>query len=342
MLVSNGDCLLATVVAKQIKKDYPGCHLTWAISDLCRPVIYNNPDVDEVWEVELPDKKAGEKKERLRFCADALERKASGEFDEVFFTQVYPSNVYHFDGTTRGTIYNAYPHPVTVDARPVVRLYDTEIDRVRRFVLQNRLNDHKHVILFECSSFSGQSFVTPGWSLKVAESLVTKFEGLLVIISTHIELKYLHPRIITAASLTIRENAELTKHCTLLVGCSSGITWISVTDWAKRLPMIQFLRRGIGFTFASVAYDHHYWGLDTSKIIETTERDPGRAVEMISAVLENGIEICKPRYHQKLKPRFISLLKYSFMFFRRGKFGKSLNIARNFIRRNYRRKDGPS
>ncbi|MEQ1577992.1 MAG: hypothetical protein ABL894_10090, partial [Hyphomicrobium sp.] len=50
-LGSNGDCLYATTIARQIKKDFPGCHLTWAISSLCTRVLDNNPDVDEVWEV---------------------------------------------------------------------------------------------------------------------------------------------------------------------------------------------------------------------------------------------------------------------------------------------------
>ena len=31
-LYSNGDCLYATAVARQIKQDFPGSHLTWAIA----------------------------------------------------------------------------------------------------------------------------------------------------------------------------------------------------------------------------------------------------------------------------------------------------------------------
>ncbi|HEY6064175.1 MAG TPA: hypothetical protein VIV35_11230 [Chitinophagaceae bacterium] len=341
MLVANGDCLLATVLARQIKKDYPGCRLTWAISNLCRQVIDNNPDVDAIWEVQLTDKKAGEKEGWFSFQREALQKKEKGEFDEIFFTQVYPSNVHNYDGTTRGTIYNGYPHPVTVDARPVLKLHDHEIKKVKEFANLYQLDTYTNVILFECSSFSGQSMVTPDWAVAVAEKLVDRFDKLAVIISTHIELKNLHPRIITADSLSLRENAELTKYCGLLVGCSSGITWMAETNWAKRLPMIQFLRRGIGFTFASVAYDHRYWGLDDSQIIETTEPGIDHAVAVISDVLNNGIAVCKPEYHRELKPRFASLLKYSFMFFRRGKFGKSLRIVKNFMRRNYFRKQRP-
>ncbi len=51
MLASNGDCLYATAIARQIKVDFPGCHLTWAIGSLSRQVLANNPDIDQVWEL---------------------------------------------------------------------------------------------------------------------------------------------------------------------------------------------------------------------------------------------------------------------------------------------------
>jgi len=335
MLVSNGDCLMATVLAKQIKKDFPGCHLTWAISNLCRQVIENNPDIDAIWEVQVSSKMAALKEDWFSFRQLALARKRAGEFDEVFFTQIYPSNVYHYDGTTRGTIYNACPFSVTVDTRPVIRLREDEVQKVKDFADKYGLQQYRQVILFECSAFSGQSFVTPEWAMEVAQNLIRHHEDLFIIITTHFRLENLHPRIATASHLTLRENAELTKYCTLLVGCSSGITWIATTDWAKRLPMIQFLRRGIGFAFASVAYDHRYWGLDDSQIIETTNNDVQDAVKLISDVLVRGIAVCRPVYHRRLKPRVISLLKYSFMFFRKGRFGKSLRLVRNFIKRNF-------
>ncbi len=335
MLVANGDCLMATVLAKQIKKDYPGCHLTWAISDKCRPMIEHNPDVDAIWEIPLRDKKAGENQAWYDFVKQAEERRTRGDFDELFFTQVYPSNVHRFDGTTRGTIYNAYPRPVTVDPRPVLRLTETEVQRVKTFAERNKLQVYRHVLLFECSSFSGQSFVTPEWAMEVSTGLVNRHDDLMVIISTHEELPSGHPRIITANELTLRENAELTHYCTLLAGCSSGITWIATTDRAKRLPMVQFLKRGIGFTFASVAYDHRYWKLDDSMIIESSRSETNHAVMLLNDVLLNGVESSKAKYHQALKPRFISLLKYSFMFFRRLQFARSVAIIRQFIRRNY-------
>jgi len=51
-LTSNGDCLMATTVTRQIKNDYSGCNLTWAISRKCQQVIENDPFVDEIWPIE--------------------------------------------------------------------------------------------------------------------------------------------------------------------------------------------------------------------------------------------------------------------------------------------------
>ncbi len=38
-------------IARQIKQDYPGCHLTWAIASFCKAILNNNPYVDTVWEI---------------------------------------------------------------------------------------------------------------------------------------------------------------------------------------------------------------------------------------------------------------------------------------------------
>jgi hypothetical protein len=70
--------------------------------------------------------------------------------------------------------------------------------------------------------------------------------------------------------LSYRENAELSKHCSLLLGGSSGITWLMTSEWATKLPTIQFLHRtSAWYSFASVKYDHQFFGLDTGHIFET-------------------------------------------------------------------------
>lgn len=336
MLVSNGDCLMATVIARQIKKDFPGCHLTWAISNLCRNMILNNPDVDAVWEVELSSKKAGLNEEWRSFRNEAMMRKHKGEFDETFFTQIYPDNVHHFDGTTRGTIYGAYPFPITVNARPVLSLTSEEKNTVDQFAAKHELKNHKQVLLFECSSFSGQSFVNSDWAIQLSSLLVEKFPELLILLSTHESLPFVHPRIIPANMISLRENVALSHYCHLLIGCSSGVTWACTSEEAKRLPMIQFLHRAKGFSFASVSYDHAWWKLGNSEILESTNNELDKAVKIISTVMENGMQPARTLFHEELRPRYISMFKYSFMFFRKGEWGKSIQVIRNFLKRNKR------
>src|SRR5688572_15501940 len=83
-LYSNGDCLYATTVARQIKADYPGCQLTWAIADFCKAIIDGNSYVDKVMPIKDVQKNnvAAFRKLRRTF----LHEKRSGVWDEVFIT----------------------------------------------------------------------------------------------------------------------------------------------------------------------------------------------------------------------------------------------------------------
>jgi hypothetical protein len=58
-------------------------------------------------------------------------------------------------------ILRSYGRPITVPIENVINLTQEEIGRVETFVRKHRLKESKHNILFECSSKSGQSFVTP-------------------------------------------------------------------------------------------------------------------------------------------------------------------------------------
>jgi ADP-heptose:LPS heptosyltransferase len=89
-LFSNGDCLYATAVARQIKKDYPGCHLTWAIAGFCKSIIANNPYVDEIMEVNSVAK--NDVVAFRKFKKEVAQKKIIGEFDQVFITHNMDTN----------------------------------------------------------------------------------------------------------------------------------------------------------------------------------------------------------------------------------------------------------
>jgi len=306
-LHSNGDCLHATVVARQIKHDYPDSHLTWAVSTQCRIMVENNPYVDAIWEISIGTREQWAAA-WYRFEEEAYARKMRGEFDEVFLTQVYPQYEY-FDGTVRPSVLRSYPHPITVPVQGIIRLRDDEIKRVKKFAEKHDLLKQRHVILFECAPQSQQSFVTPQYAVYVAQKLLTHLSDCKIILSSNIKIPSSDERIIDGSVLTLRENAELTQYCTLLIGCSSGISVIAITDWAKPLPMIQLLLSSQSM-FASIAHELEYWGYSSRQMIEMLDTPPEKLLECVHCALTQGFSEARRRFHQQITIDFNFYLIY--------------------------------
>jgi hypothetical protein len=331
-LAAFGDCLYATVIARQIKHDYPGCHLTWAIAAPFRQIINGNPHVDAIWEIPMSRAEAVSSGWRS-FVADAKARRRRGDFDVLFFTQVPPDNYQNFDGTVRASILNGYPHPITVPLTPVLRLTTEDVEHVRQFAERHALSQYRHVILFECAGLSGQTFVTKLFALETARLLLEERQDCCFILSSSEPVISHDPRIVDGSVLSFRENAELTKHATLFVGCSSGITWITTSDWAKPLPTIQLLRKATSI-YASMVHDAEHFGLPHGHIIEMTDCPPDHLVECIRNVLTGSFEDARAKFHERIPLNhqfyfstfFIPILK-------RGQFGKAFSSLGHVIRR---------
>ncbi len=301
-LGSFGDCLYATTVARQIKTDYPDCHLTWAIGSIYRSILDGNPYIDEIWEFSMSAR--NDLLDRWQqFEYEAIERKKRGDFDEIFLTQVFPNNLKNFDGTLRSSIFRAYNKPITVPVSPVLRLLPTEVENVRIFAESHRLVEKRHVILFECSHKSGQSFVTLEFALEVSKKLIEKIPDVCVILSSNEPVYSTDERIVDGSVLSFRENAELTKYCSLLVGCSSGISWLCTSDRAKPLPMVQLLKRETCM-YASFVHDHEYHGIASDSIIEMTECSVNKLSQCIKVILTEGFDIARRIYHEQIRINF--------------------------------------
>jgi len=324
---------MATTIAHQIKGDYQGCHLTWCIADKYASVIINNPDVDDVWIFKLIEGETiiGNGWERCK--AEANIRKAAGEFDLIFCTQVYPENVANFDGTTRSSTFRNYPLPVTVPVTPIICLLPQEINKVQMFAAEHRLSSFKQVILMECSPSSCQSLFNIELGLELAKRLTENRNDIRIIISTHLHFVPPNENIISANMLSYRENAALTHHCTLLVGCSSGITWIGTSTASKKIKTIQFLSRNLGTSFASVVYDFRYWNLSTEHIIESTTTNVCSMLDIVNAALKD-FPSARKTYNEALKPIFWGWV--CFIDYRRGFCGVfgAYRTMFLFIRRN--------
>ena len=165
-LFSNGDCLYATAVARQIKNDYPNCKLTWAIAAFCQTIIANNPYVDDIIvteEVAKNDVAAFRKYKKKVFA-----EKAAGKWDEVFVTTNMDTNLDLYDGTIRGMILRAYPDVITVPLQPVVILTDVEKNNVAIFADKHSLKQFTNVLLWEYAPQSGQSVLNFKMVMNVA------------------------------------------------------------------------------------------------------------------------------------------------------------------------------
>lgn len=334
-LVSNGDCLYTTAIARQIKKDFPGYRLTWLISSNCSQVLLNNPDIDEIREVKVESVKDALFDGWNRIKGEIQSSGFFNEFDYIFYTQFFPENIHHYDGTIRSTLFRSYAVNKVKDVRPVVHLTESEIYNAKRFVTENRIREFEKVILFECSPGSGQSFVNPDFAVEISRRITERHPNVLVILSTHLHLKVTGKNILVANTLTFRENAELANHCDLFLGCSSGITWLCTSNWANpKMPMIQLLSKAKGIAFASVAYDFDYWGLDSSHITEIYKKDQGYILSAIEMFFQKGPEACKSQFHESVKPDPFHMKDYFNMVAKKGDLKKVFGLFNNFRERN--------
>jgi len=297
-LYSNGDCLYATAVAKQIKLDYPGCHLTWAIASFCKSIIAHNPFVDAVLEVDITKNDvAAFRRLRKRFLA----QEKDGAYDHVFITHNMDTNHSYYDGSIRSSILKAYQHPITVPVTPVLQLTADEINAANSFAAEKRLGHYRHVVLFEFAPQSGQLNITKESSISIAEAIV-KHPGTAIILSSANKVNHSNPAIIDGSSLSLRETAALTHHCSLLLGCSSGITWISTADAAKLLPMVQILNAQTTWV-NPISRDFERFNLPVQNVIELLEFNSEKIVLCVLAAL-NDFAAARQLYNQPIPLHF--------------------------------------
>ncbi|MEO6538649.1 MAG: hypothetical protein ABIT07_00985 [Ferruginibacter sp.] len=298
-LFSNGDCLYATAVARQVKKDFPNSNLTWAIATFCKNIIALNPYVDEILEVGevAKDDIIAFRKYKKKVLAE----KKQGIWDEVFVTTNMDDNLALYDGTIRGMILRAYPYPITVPLQPVLVLSEQEKNNVAVFAEKNRLSRFKNVILWEYAPLSGQSVLEFDFVMKLANK-ISAISSTCVILSSANKFKS-SEKVIDASVLTVRENAALTHYCSLLIGCSSGITWLTTSSAAKFLPMVQLLNPNTIFLNAP-SVDFNRYKISTENLIEITAINETNIIKCVDTILTKNFSAAKEIYNQALPLQF--------------------------------------
>jgi hypothetical protein len=295
MLGSNGDCMYATAIARQLKVDFPGCHLTWAIGSFCRQVLANNTDIDEVWE--LPVASWAEMEHAWALLEiEARQLAEAGRFDHVFLTQISPARFADYDGTIRPSIFRTFGRAITVPVDVAINLTEEERAGVDRWFQTSPAAGASQVVLCECSSKSGQSFMTVDLAVQIAQRITAERSKAVVIVSTHEALPIEHPRIISGGSLSIRQTARLTDHVDLFVGCGSGLTVAATSGAAKpALPNIQILKRSTS-VYASFRHDFAHFGKPTGHFMELTAEDPAHLSRVAVAALADGFSAAQAEF----------------------------------------------
>lgn len=269
-LASLGDCLFVTTIAKQIKEiDYPKCHLTWMITSRCRQVIKNNPFIDNVIEIPLNNLKdiQGSRNSIAQYMNA---NNYSALYDKIFVTDFTKENAKNWYGTTRSSLFRSYPHELKINPQPIIFLDDTEKKNVATFCMHKKITDRTFNILVEYAPQSGQSRLNFHRVMYIANQIVAKAHPPKIILSSVKAFDTGNENIIDASSLSWRENAELANYCDLIVGCSSGISWLCTSNATKQLPFIQVIDPNYmnGRFSASMKLDFLYFGIETANLIE--------------------------------------------------------------------------
>ena len=320
-----GDCLYATTIARQIKQDNPNSELTWAIGSNYVDILVGNPDVDQVWTYPIKDR--WEVTSKWYKFVEEVEA-VSKKYDEVYFIQTYPGDAEGFYGCAREAMFRKYSKPITVSLTPIVRLSLIEVERVRAFANGFHLPDYKQVILFECTPQSNQSFLTMEMAVNIAKKICIQHPNTCVLMSHKSpKMSYLidkanEHRIVDATVLSFRENAELTKYCTLLIGTGSGITQLCQSDWAKPIPTVQLLTQ---HTVASIMWDHNWFHLPTDNIIELVDASETEVLLCIQNIIENGFATARQVPRISVTPDFTEI-RFHMMFETARLTGRPLDI----------------
>jgi hypothetical protein len=327
-LFSNGDCLYATTVARQARHDFPGCHITWLVGSSCSSMVMNNPDIDALWQVDLPASAEDKEKMFEAVIEEAKKKKQSGEFDDIFITQILGDNYAKYDGSLITSIYRCYGHPVTVDKTPVLVLTDAEISKANTFASFNKIDSFKHVVLFECAPQSGQLDIGDTFINNVCAAIMQN-EDTCIILSSAKKIQSTVPNVFDGSTLSIRETVALSHHCTLLLGCSSGITWAVASTAGKKLPTIQLLDKN-AYIFNPPSITFAQMGKAVDHIIELFDFTVPLLSDCFSVVMNKGFDTARNSYNQKPVKQFRVYRGITHMFIARKKYA----LLSNFIKLN--------
>jgi hypothetical protein len=193
-------------------------------------------------------------------------------------------------------------------------LSQDEIDKVTAFRTHHNLSSYKNVILFECAPTSGQSKdITLSFAIELSREIVAKEPDTCIILSSPKKIETGDERIVDGSELTFRENAELANHCTLFIGCSSGITWLLTSEWVSPLPMIELLDKDYAI-FYGVKYDHEVQHLSHDHIMEIMTFSEEKILDAVLLTLKGKWGEATRKYNEDYRVTYRSFRRMIIVF----------------------------
>jgi ADP-heptose:LPS heptosyltransferase len=305
LLNNNGDILYATPIAKQIKEqDFPNAHLTWIVSRQCADILRNNHFIDNLEIVDLQNINEIYQSRWIEIKSIYTQKLKNGEYDKLFVLQPFDQNFLHYKTSIRQMILDSYTKSLNVSLKPIISLTAKEKENVVSFIKRNKISDFTNRILFEFSPSSGQTNISLSDALNIASQIVNKIESTCVILSSKLDYVIAENNIFNAKDLTFKENAELINNCTLLIGCSSGISWLGTSEYCKLLPTVQFLNSNAPW-FNSMKADFEGNGFNSDHVLELYHFDRQLILEAVLYSIKYGFPKAKQKYDQPFKDSYL-------------------------------------
>lgn len=330
-LFSNGDCLYVTGIVRRIKQQDPSSHITWIVSSKCKSMLLNNPDIDEIEEVIIPDASLNETVFN-RVVKEAYERKKSGLYSKVVVPQILGSNMKYYDGTVCSSLFRSSGLSNNDLTYPRLFLTSAENQTADSFAKQNNLKSYKHVVLFECAPQTNQLLLTDELILAYSKAIVQQGDA-CVILSAPKAYKFNEPHIIDGNVLSIRETVALTHHCTILLGCSSGISWAATSNAAKPLQFVQILAPD-AYYFNPLSITLNKWEQSLNHLIELVQFDVSKIGEVFRDVFSKGFDASRQVHNQKVEVQFRLHRGIVHQFLKKGRLGEIITFVKTNIKAN--------
>jgi REP element-mobilizing transposase RayT len=236
-LFSNGDCLLALPILSEIRKEHPYALITWQVAPFSKHFLLNNPEIDVISETD--EVKKYNIKSFRKYKSRILMEYKKDIWDKVYFLQPTDTNQANYDGTIRSMLYNTFGR-IPTDIVPKLYLTNDEISTCSKFSVKHNLSSFNKVILFEFAPQSGQLKIELADALFIANQ-ICKDENVAIVLSSSIKMINNNPKIIDGSELGIRETGGLLKYCHLVIGCSSGLSWMATSNIGYNIPLIQII-----------------------------------------------------------------------------------------------------